>query len=40
MSEKNVVNGKPVTAHIYEYTTQSEYACVLRVVFTDATQSL
>ena len=21
---KNVVNGKPVTAHIYEYTTQSE----------------
>ena len=24
---KNVVAGKPVTAHIYEYTTQSELGC-------------
>lgn len=24
---KNVVAGKPVTAHIYEYTTQSEFGC-------------
>jgi hypothetical protein len=24
---KNVVAGKPVTAHIYEYTTQSEFSC-------------
>jgi chitin synthase len=31
MIEKNIVNGKPVTAHIYEYTTQSLSRCHLSV---------
>ena len=28
MVRQNVVNGKPVTAHIYEYTTQSMFRSV------------
>ena len=32
-AEQNVVNGKPVTAHIYEYTTQSMFTLLfLRVL--------
>lgn len=27
---KNVVNGRPVTAHLYEYTTQCELAALSR----------
>jgi len=29
--EKNIVNGKPVTAHIYEYTTQSMSRCCVSI---------
>lgn len=29
---KNVVNGKPVTAHIYEYTTQMRVNSKLQIV--------
>ena len=36
MSAKNIVNGKPVTAHIYEYTTQSKYLCILPAMCPDA----
>lgn len=40
MSVKNTVNGKPVTAHIYEYTTQGMYYYrTLHAIPPDALQS-
>ena len=40
----NVVNGKPVAAHIYEYTTQSTWAQIIMMIFSvsscEKTQSL
>ena len=40
MGEKNIVNRKPVTAHIYEYTTQGKYGSVLYIIYLDPSQSL